>query len=67
METTEMDSCIVDVDWLKVCVQLVVRGEMETTEMDSCIVDVDWLKVCVQLVVRGRDGDYRDEQLYCIC
>jgi hypothetical protein len=26
METTEMNSCIVYVDWLKVCVQLVVRG-----------------------------------------
>jgi len=28
-------SCVVDVDWLKVWVQLVVKGEMNSTEMYS--------------------------------
>jgi len=44
----------VDVDWLKVCVQLV--GGYRPA---SCIVDVEWLKVWVQLV----DEQYRDTQL----
>ena len=34
-------SCIVDVDWLKVWVQLVVRGEMETTEMQQMVYYMD--------------------------
>ena len=47
-----------DVDWLKVCVQLV--GGYRPA---SCIVDVEWLKVWVQLVVKARDEQYRDTQL----
>ena len=57
-------SCIVGVDWLKVWVQLVVRGrDGECRDVQLVVRGRDGECRDVQLVVRGRDGECRDVQL----